>query len=145
LTTQKTDNKTKLSEKKTLILLKLNPLQHQMPQNSIYIYIYTHTHKTQTLQIIFSKHKFLNKAAQKSRKSQTHKEKTIMSFKNPENFKTESFLEKRSSKTQKWLKLEYASQIYRDKHETPCSFGERKSVALIDPTATCQSLVVCRA
>jgi hypothetical protein len=41
LTTQKTDNKTKLSEKKTLILLKLNPLQHQMPQNSIYIYIHT--------------------------------------------------------------------------------------------------------
>jgi len=74
-----------------------------------------------------------------------HKEKATMSFKNPENFKTESFLEKRNSKTQKWLKLEYASQIYRDKHETPCSFGERKSVALIDPTATCQSLVVCRA
>jgi hypothetical protein len=102
LTTQQKDNKTKLSEKKTLILLKLNPFQHQKPQNSIYIYIYI----TQTLQIIFSKHKFLNKAALKSRKSQTHKEKATMSFKNPENFKTESFLEKRSSKTQKWLKLD---------------------------------------
>jgi hypothetical protein len=71
LTTQKTDNKTKLSEKKTLILLKLNPLQHQMPQNSIYIY--THT-KHKRFKLSFLSTNFSTKPL-KNRENRKHTKK----------------------------------------------------------------------